>query len=207
MSRRRVGIVDYGVGNLASVRQALLGMGYRCQISGQADELAKVDLLLLPGVGTFPAAMEGLRRNRLCEFLRGWAAQGRPMLGICLGMQLFAESSIEIRPTEGLGLIPGRVAPLETPRWHIGWNRIRTEEENSLLKPVDGSHVYFNHSFVFRAGAEHQLASARVNGSGEPVTVAVRRGNLVGLQFHPEKSQTVGRSLLTHLIETLCHAQ
>ena len=207
MSRRGVGLVDYGVGNLASVKQALLGMGYRCEISGQPDELDKADLLLLPGVGTFPVAMEGLKRNGLCEFLRDWAARDRPMLGICLGMQLFAESSTEIHLTEGLGLIPGQVAPLGTPHWHIGWNRIQTVRADDLLQAAEDSHVYFNHSYVFQTTPEHQLATARVNGSGTSVTVAVRRGNLVGLQFHPEKSQAAGRKLLIHLIESLCHDQ
>ena len=196
-----VGIVDYGVGNLASVYRTLHSLGYRCRVSRQPEVLSETDLLLLPGVGAFPAAMQALHQCNLVEYLQQQARQERPMVGICLGMQLLADASTEYRFTAGLGLIPGRVSALPNARWHIGWNTIEVLDGDELLQPSDGQSLYFNHSFVFEPAREYQIGIARLEG---PFTAAVRRGNVVGLQFHPEKSQIAGRQLLRNVIEGLC---
>jgi len=206
MTRLTIGIVDYGVSNLASVRHALHSMGYRCRISRNHSVLNESDLLLLPGVGAFPAAMEALYRHDMVEYLRNHARLGKPILGICLGMQLLADASTEMRDTAGLGIIPGQVSALKQARWHIGWNTIEVLGDDLLLKRNDGQSLYFNHAYVFNSPAEYRVAVARMNGASEPFTVGVRRGNLVGLQFHPEKSQTTGRLLLCSVIEDLCRA-
>jgi len=203
MTELTIGVIDYGVGNLASISQALHQLGYRCRVSREPEVLDAVDLLLLPGVGAFPAAMESLHRYDLVEYLRRSARLERPMVGICLGMQLLADTSSEHRLTEGLGLIPGSVSPLHGHHWHIGWNTMEVLKADPLLQPSDGHSLYFNHSYVFEAALEYQIGVARLD---VPLVAAVRRGMVVGLQFHPEKSQAAGRQLLRNVIEGLCHA-
>ena len=132
--RTSIGLVDYGAGNHASLMSAFRGMGYRCRVSGDPEILGGTDVLVLPGVGAFPTAMDRLNRNGLTDFLSERAGDGRPILGICLGMQLFAESSCENGETSGLGLIPGKVVPLNGPHWHIGWNEVeQVETEFDIL--------------------------------------------------------------------------
>jgi imidazole glycerol-phosphate synthase subunit HisH len=201
MSARTIGIVDYGVGNLASVYRSLHGMGYRCRVSRDPEVLGQTDLLLLPGVGAFPAAMDALHACGLVGYLQQHAREARPIVGICLGMQLLADGSDEHRFTAGLGLIPGQVTALAAERWHIGWNSIEVMHRDELLQPSDGKSLYFNHSYVFEPPAEYRIAVARLSA---PFTVAVRRENIVGLQFHPEKSQAAGKHLLRNVIEGLC---
>jgi len=203
MSALTIGIVDYGVGNLASVYRSLHTLGYRCRVSRQPEVLNETDLLLLPGVGAFPAAMAALHRCNLVEYLQRQARQGRPMIGICLGMQLLADASTEHHLTAGLGLIPGQVTELPGARWHIGWNTIEVLDGDDLLQPSDGQSLYFNHSYVFEPAREYQVGLARLD---KPFAAAVRRGNVFGLQFHPEKSQFAGRQLLRNVIEGLCRA-
>jgi imidazole glycerol-phosphate synthase subunit HisH len=206
VTRLTIGIVDYGVGNLASVRHALHTMGYRCRIAGTSESLAQSDLLLLPGVGAFKAAMQALQASELTDFVRQEALDGKPVVGICLGMQLLADSSSELGLTAGLGLIPGKVVALEQSRWHIGWNSIEVVRDDPLFMNGDGQAMYFNHSYVFDAPAEYQAAVARLDELSEPFTVGVHRNNVVGLQFHPEKSQAAGRHMLASVIEGLCRA-
>jgi imidazole glycerol-phosphate synthase subunit HisH len=211
MTRRiTVGIVDYGAGNLASVARALTGLGYRCRTSREHATLAAADVLVLPGVGAFPAAMAALHRHGLVEFIQGQARKAQPIVGICLGMQLLAHSSHEQGFTTGLGLIPGQVLPLQSrtgAAWHIGWNQIEANGNDPLLQASDGESLYFNHAFVFDPPAEYRTAVARLAredaAANDSFTVAVRRQHIVGLQFHPEKSQHAGRAMLRQVIEGL----
>jgi glutamine amidotransferase len=203
MPRRTIGLVDYGVGNHASVWRALHTLGYRCRVSREPEVLDATDLLLLPGVGAFPPAMQALVDHQLVGYLQERAHAGKPFVGICLGMQLMADASAEFGHCAGLGLIPGRVTPLEVPAWHIGWNTIEAVGADPLLRPADGRAVYFNHSYVFDAPEEYRIGLARLSA---PLTIAVRRANMVGLQFHPEKSQDTGRLVLRSVIEGLCDA-
>jgi glutamine amidotransferase len=203
MKALTVGIVDYGVGNLGSVNRTLLNMGYRCRISCEPDVLGQTDIILLPGVGAFPAAMHALYENDLIDFLQLQAQLGRPIIGICLGMQLLADFSHEFIVTPGLGLIPGNVVTLPNSSWHIGWNTLEVLNDEKLLNKSNGRSFYFNHSFVFETPREYQIGIASLS---KPLTVAVRRGNVVGVQFHPEKSQFAGKALLKSLIDGLCCA-
>lgn len=196
-----IGIVDYGVGNLASVWHALHALEFRCRVSRDPEVLAQTDLLLLPGVGAFPAAMEALRRYHLDDYLRAEAQRGRPVLGICLGMQLLAESSLEHRRTAGLGLVPGTVRPLRGSPWHIGWNTLKPVGDDPMFSASHGEAVYFNHSFALEANESDLVAVSQVG--EQQVCAAVRRGKVVGLQFHPEKSQAAGRSLLRTIVKGL----
>jgi glutamine amidotransferase len=199
-----VGIVDYGVGNLTSVWRALHSLGFRSRISDEPAVLDAVDLLLLPGVGAFPAAMDALHRRGLVDYLQAQGRLGRPMVGICLGMQLLAEVSHEHGVTAGLGLVPGKVVPLEGGRWHIGWNTLEVIDRSDMFAPSDGRSMYFNHSFACDVPAEYVAGVARLE---RPFPVMLRRGNIVGLQFHPEKSQAAGRQLVANVIAGLCGAR
>lgn len=202
MKRRTIGIVDYGVGNHMSVWRTLHKLDYRCRVSDQADILSEVDAVVLPGVGAFGAAMAELHRRDLVEFLRTQSRLGKPIIGLCLGMQLLADASREHGLTAGLGLIPGEVVPFDdAERWHIGWNTIEAVGDDAMFRESDGKSMYFNHSYIFDAPREYRACVAR---TGRPFVVGVRRANLVGLQFHPEKSQSAGQVLLRNVIEGLC---
>ena len=203
MTRRSVAIVDYGVGNFSSVMSTIRRIGHRCRVSSDRDLLAASDVLILPGVGAFPTAMEHLTRTGLDAFVKGRAAAGQPLIGLCLGMQLMVDESVEHRKTSGLGLIPGRVVPFAQAPWHIGWNTIENVSRDPWLEASDGRAVYFNHSYVLDTPAEFHLCTTRLTA---PFASGIRRGNVVGLQFHPEKSQEAGREILSSLIEGLCNA-
>ncbi len=203
MSTRTIGIVDYGMGNHASVANSLRDIGFRVRISAEVGVLNETDVLLLPGVGAYPSAMKALHERGLVRYLREQAREQRPIIGICLGMQLLATASYEHHFTAGLDLVPGEVMPLEESKWHIGWNTIECVQHDALLAASDGQAFYFNHSFSYRGPSEYQVALSR---HPAPLTSVVRRGSVVGLQFHPEKSQTAGRVMLKNLITGLCHA-
>ena len=193
-----VGIIDYGVGNLFSLRSSFRAIGEAAFVSSNPAELEKADRLVLPGVGAFEDAASKLRASGLDGFVRQQAAAGKPLLGICLGMQMLFEKSYESGEHEGLGLLKGQVVPmagridpaLKIP--HMGWNALEVKQ-GRLLAEVDGQHVYFVHSF-YAEGCEASLAA--VTEYGIPITAAVEQGNIFGCQFHPEKSGHVGLSIL-----------
>jgi len=198
-----VGIIDYGVGNLFSLQSSFKAIGQEAFVSGDAAELSKADRLVLPGVGAFEDAANKLRSSGLDGFVRQQAAAGKPLLGICLGMQMLFEKSYEYGEHEGLGLLKGQVVPmagklpegLKIP--HMGWNKLEVRQ-GKLLQAVDGEFVYFVHSF-YADGCEDALAA--VTEYGIPITAAVEQGNVFGCQFHPEKSGNVGLSILRRFCE------
>lgn len=203
MSKLTVGIVDYGSGNHASILSSLRGLGYRCVVSDEIEVLNKSDLLLLPGVGAFPPAMDALNNKGLVEYLQRQAREQRPILGICLGMQLLAEASYEHCLTSGIGLIPGEIVALSSIgplQWHIGWNTVEVIQDDPLLRLSDGQAFYFNHSYVYQGPKEYQICVVRQKNI---FPVVIRKENVVGIQFHPEKSQGAGRQLMGTVIEGL----
>jgi imidazole glycerol-phosphate synthase subunit HisH len=201
VSRITVGIVDYGIGNHSSVRHTLNALEMRCRISDEPAVLDGCDLLLLPGVGAFRPAIEALRGRSLDRYLLEQAARNRPLLGICLGMQLLAQASNEDGFTTGLGLVPGEVASLAAPHWHIGWNVITPVHADPLFRNSEGEAFYFNHSYAYRGPPEYQVC--RTTAPSEEFVSAIRRDRIVGVQFHPEKSQAAGRVLLRDVIRGL----
>lgn len=203
MSCLTVGIVDYGMGNHASVTHSLRDIGFRVRVSPDIQVLNEVDVLLLPGVGAFPSAMQALHERGLVSYLQDQAREHRPIVGICLGMQLLASASQEHHYTVGLDIIPGEVVPLTELKWHIGWNTVECVQSDPLLEPSDGQAFYFNHSFSYRGPAEYQIGISR---HPTPMASVIRRGKVVGLQFHPEKSQSAGKVLLENIITGLCRA-
>ena len=193
-----VGIIDYGVGNLFSLQSSFKAIGEEAFVSGNVEELVKADRLVLPGVGAFEDAAKKLRASGLDTFVRQQAAAGKPLLGICLGMQMLFEKSYEYGEHEGLGLLKGQVVPMagklpaELKIPHMGWNALEVKQGN-LLAEADGQYVYFVHSF-YADGCEASLAA--VTEYGISITAAVEQGNIFGCQFHPEKSGNVGLSIL-----------
>lgn len=198
-----IAIVDYGIGNQASVVHALRGLGYRVKLAGSPEGLDDAQLLVLPGVGAYPAAMRSLEERGLVRYLQEQAQLGRPIIGICLGMQLLADASYEHGYTRGLSLIPGEIVPFDNGGWHIGWNTIECCNEGSLLTRANGQAFYFNHSYHYQGPKEVQVAHA---GAPHSCTAIIRRHKVVGIQFHPEKSQMPGRVLLDELVRGLAHA-
>ena len=198
-----VGIIDYGVGNLFSLCSSFRCIGEEAFVSSDPAALAKADRLILPGVGAFEDAAKKLRASGLDNFVRQQAAEGKPLMGICLGMQLLFEKSYEYGEHDGLGLLKGSVVPMagklpsELKVPHMGWNALEVKT-GQLLKAVDGQYVYFVHSFYAEGCGDSLSAVAEY---GIPITAAVEKGNIFGCQFHPEKSGNVGLSILRRFCE------
>ena len=191
-------LVDYGMGNRRSVEKALEHVGARVARTDDAGALAAADAIVLPGVGAFPEAMRRLRALGLDEVLRERAAAGVPLLGICLGMQLLFASSTEHEGAEGLGLLPGTVTRLEAPGLkipHIGWNTVTFERASALTHGLGGSAAFY-HVHTYACRPEHESDVVGRGEYGERFVSIVERGNVMGAQFHPEKSSLDGLALL-----------
>lgn len=193
-----IAIIDYGVGNLFSLTQSLKKVGADSLITSDVNLIKSADKLILPGVGAFGEAIALLKNTGLDKIVKGECANGKPLLGICLGMQMLFDKSYEYGEHEGLGLISGEVLPLKDyvnslkiP--HIGWNQLKFHDKNPIFTDLnDGDYVYFVHSYFVKC---NEGLSATTD-YGMEVTAAVRKGNVYGVQFHPEKSGTVGLKIL-----------
>jgi len=201
----RIGVCDYGVGNLRSVERALLAAGAEPVVTEEPAVLAGCEGLVLPGVGAFAAAARLLRERGLDSAVRDVADSGRPLLGVCLGHQLLFERSDEGAGGDGLGLVPGSVARLHPSSGkvpHLGWNRLHIRRRAPLLDGVDdGSYVYFVHSYDGHPRDRSDVVATTEHG-GEIVAV-VQRGNVLGTQFHPEKSGATGLRVYANFVR-LC---
>lgn len=200
----QLGIVDYGLGNQQSLQASCRKLGHRAVISHDPNVLNQTDVLLLPGVGAFPTAMANLHQLDLVEYLHQASQHRKGIIGICLGMQLLTERSIELEDTTGLGLIPGETVPLNHCAWHIGWNNLETRKSHPLLTTCDGEVMYFNHSFCYSGPEDYIAAVSRLQPGSNSIVAAIQRDHLIGLQFHPEKSQEPGLRLLNRAIHSLC---
>ena len=196
-----VGIIDYGVGNLFSLRSSLAAIGQEVVVSADPEVLRKADHVLLPGVGAFEDAVKKLRQTHLDEMVYESVRAGKPLMGICLGMQMLFEKSFEYGEYQGLGLLKGEVIPMEgllpenlkIP--HMGWNALNITKPSGKLfaNTKEGDYVYFVHSY-FATGCEDSLAAQTEYGKW--LTAAVEKDNIFGCQFHPEKSGEVGLDIL-----------
>ena len=201
-----IAIVDYGIGNLGSAAKAFRHVGAEAVLSGDPAVLARADTLVLPGDGAFGAAMDELRQRSLLPVLQEAVGQGRTLLGICVGMQLLFDESEEHGSHRGLGLLPGRVRRFRggLPVPHMGWNRLRRRRPHPLLEGLeDGAHVYFVHSYYCEAKDDVLVASSDY---GIDFAAIVGRGNVLGVQFHPEKSQGVGLRMIDNFVR-LCRRE
>ena len=198
-----IGVVDYGMGNRRSVQKALERVGATVAVTRDHDELRRCDGLVVPGVGAFPIAMRNLRELGLAELIGAGVGRGKPLLGICLGMQLLFERSVEVELAQGLGLIPGEVTRLQTGGLripHIGWNDVSLRRPSPLTEglPSRGCPFYHVHSFAARpADADDVVGCTRY---GEAFATIVARGLVFGVQFHPEKSSTHGLRMLSDFV-------
>jgi len=208
----RIGVVDYGVGNLLSVSRALAAVGAESELIATPEQIVRADRLVLPGVGAFGPAMAALEAQGLVAPIRAHVAAGKPFLGICLGMQLMMQASEEFGEHRGLGLIAGKVraipqraldgGPLRIP--HVGWAAIRPcgdadWSETGFASVAPGAAVYFVHSFAARPDDESD-AVAYCEYGGHRIVAAIARGAASGCQFHPEKSGPVGLSILRDFV-------
>jgi len=201
----RVGIVNCGISNLASIRRAFEDLGAEVAVAEEPNALRSTDRIVLPGVGAFPAAMSKLGAGGWVEALRELClVEHRPLLGICLGMQLLADGSDEIEPTPGLGLIQGQVRRLDDLGCyeripHVGWNGLQIRADEPLFEHIpQGADFYFVHSFALDA-TDVSVVSARTD-YGTELVAAVRHSHIFGTQFHPEKSSKAGRQVLQNFL-------
>ncbi|SHI96972.1 imidazole glycerol phosphate synthase subunit HisH [Lutispora thermophila] len=189
-------IIDYGLGNLASVSRAFEREGIECKISRDVEEIRNADSLILPGVGAFQYAMSSLEEMKLIPVIKEHVDRGKYLLGICLGMQLLYEKSYENGEHEGLGLIEGTVEKLDVNLKvpHMGWNSISFNKQDPILKYInEGNYVYFVHSYYIKSSNSELIAYGEYE---VRVPAIVRKGNVLGFQFHPEKSGEVGANLI-----------
>ena len=200
-----IAIIDYGVGNLFSLSSSFNAIGEETVVTGDKDIIAKADKLVLPGVGAFKDAVLKLKKSKLDTVIKSEVEKGKPLLGICLGMQMLFNKSYEYGEHEGLGLIPGEVVPMENalPKNlkipHIGWNALETKNNSPILKYVKtGDCVYFVHSYWAKTNAEFISSTTEY---GIDITASVEYGNVFGCQFHPEKSGKVGLNILKAFCE------
>lgn len=226
-NEKMISIVDYGLGNLKSVARAFESFGGRAKIISTPDEVLEADFLVLPGVGAFKDGMEGLESRNLINAIIKFAQLKRPLLGICLGMQLFMTESEEFGINKGLNLIPGRVVPLKpvdevqmegykVP--NVGWNellipsiksktKIISDEEDIIWKKTilsnikEGDEVYFVHSFYIKPQNPEYILATTIYG-GQEICAVIQRENVIGCQFHPEKSGEVGLQILKEFYES-----
>ncbi len=199
-----IAIIDYGMGNLHSVSKAVERLGYEAVVTADAERILAADGAILPGVGAFGDAMEQLRESGLREATIRYAQSGKPLLGICLGMQLLFTRSEEHGSHDGLNLLPGDVVrfrgDFKVP--HMGWNRLRfVQPANALFRDLEEGHVYFVHSYHVKPERESDLLA--VTDYYQPVSAIAGKDNVYGMQFHPEKSGAIGMKLLSNFLE-LC---
>jgi glutamine amidotransferase len=198
-----IAIIDYGMGNLHSVSKAVERLGYEAVVTSDPEVILSADGAVLPGVGAFGDAMDNLRETGLKDTVLEYAASGKPLLGICLGMQLLFTESEEHGQHNGLNLLPGKVVrfrgPYKVP--HMGWNRLSFRRSSPILEELEEGHVYFVHSYhVIPEETNDLLATTDYY---QAVTAIVGRDNVYGMQFHPEKSSDLGMKLLERFLK-LC---
>lgn len=198
-----IAVVNYGLGNLHSVQKAIASVGGDARVTDDPELILQAEKVVLPGVGAFADGMKGLAARSLTSVIQGAAGAGIPLLGICLGMQLLFESSEEGGIHPGLGLLPGEVKEFRGPNLkipQIGWNQLDIRDQTSLLAGLEqGNYVYFNHSYYCVPKNPADILATTTYGL--QFAAAVQKGNISGVQFHPEKSQRIGLKIIRNFVE------
>lgn len=204
-----IAIIDYGMGNLKSVRNALNYLGIENKISANPDEIRKADGLILPGVGAFPDAMETIERLGLDKVIKEETKNGKYLLGICLGMQMLFEKGYEGIEKNGLGLLKGSIVKMKDDKErnikipHIGWNNLKYNKQDEIIKNIDeGKYVYYVHSYFAQGYNDDDLVAYSEYGENK-IPGLVRCKNVIGAQFHPEKSGAIGLNILKNFGELI----
>lgn len=199
-------IIDYGMGNLKSVYNALQKIECESKISSKIEDIKNADALILPGVGAFKDCMDNLQRVGLIDVIKEEANAGKPLLGICLGMQVLFEKGYEVEEREGLGLLKGSIEKMEDSNVkipHIGWNNLEFNREDELVKGLkEDSFVYYVHSYYAQGYRDEDLVAYSQYGKLK-IPGLVRKGNVMGAQFHPEKSGEIGLQILRNFKELI----
>jgi glutamine amidotransferase len=201
----KICILDYGSGNVASVKNSFDRLGLESFISNEVPDVIRASHLVLPGVGAFKASMDKIENKLPLDIIRAQISLGKPLLGICVGMQVFAESGFEFEIYPGLKLIPGAEVielPVKVAKPHVGWDSIKIQKTHPILNNIDdGSDFYFVHSYFVSKIDDSNLIATCDYGVKFPAVLA--SGNLIGVQFHPEKSQNNGDKLLRNFVELI----
>ena len=193
-----IGIIDYGTGNWQSIRNSFKKLGSICKVSDDPELLKKSDFLILPGVGAFKPAINTIFQKGLNQVITDHAKKGKPIIGICLGMQLLGISSCENGINKGLGLIKSKVVALGENKFHIGWNSIQICKEDNFINKAFEKDYFFNHSYAYKDEGDHVIATSVFKNI--KFASIIRFNNIIGMQFHPEKSQDSGNDLLSSII-------
>tara|TARA_B100000575_G_scaffold59744_1_gene45277 strand:- start:143 stop:751 length:609 start_codon:yes stop_codon:yes gene_type:complete len=199
-----VGIVDYGVGNIHSLSKSVRIAGFRPEISSSKELLSKSDIILLPGVGSFSFAIDNLIKSGLDSFIIQQSKINKPIIGICLGMQLLCSNSTEGGINKGLGIIPGKIKRMSNSKFHIGWNSIQLKNKNHFLKRFNNHEFFFNHGYQFVGNQKYVIAETEFEKSFPTI---IKKNNTIGFQFHPEKSQKAGIQLLKKTIKSISNIE
>lgn len=193
-------IIDYKIGNQKSLEIFFKNLGYNTKLTNKKDEVDKSEIIILPGIGAFPSAINSLKENNLIELIKKKANKGIPIIGICLGMQLLASKSFEFGETKGLNLIPGEIKKLKNSKFHIGWNNIKKTNKAVELwfSEIDG--FFFNHSYYYEGNNKYIIAKTNYS---QEIPSIIKKNKIYGIQFHPERSQQAGKNLLINLLRAL----
>lgn len=187
---KKVSIINYGCGNYNSIIGMLKKFDCETIVTSSIKDLERSDIIILPGVGTFPHAMKMLKKNNLVNYIKKLKKNNKKkILGICLGMQILTSSSEEIIHTKGLNIIPGKTNSIKSNFPHIGWNKLFFKNQNSKYSILNGEYFYFQHKYIVSTNSKHQKAYTL---NSEKITSFVQNNNIVGIQFHPERSQNAG---------------
>ena len=197
---KKITIIDYDVGNQKSLEIFFKDIGYESTLTNKIEIIKKSQIIILPGIGAFPAAMQSLEDNKLVTLLKDMSTKGIPIIGICLGMQLLATKSYEFVETKGLNLIPGEVKRLKKSNYHIGWNNMNKVNKAAEICFWETDGFFFNHSYYFQGNNKYIIT--KTNHTQE-IPAIIKKKNIYGIQFHPEKSQEVGRNLMINLLGDL----
>lgn len=196
---KKIAIIDYKVGNIESLKNFFKDLGFQSYLTDQKKKIEDADIIILPGIGAFPSAIKIMKNKGLIDTIKKISKSGKPIIGICLGMQLLTTKSYEFKETMGLDLIPGEIHPIEDNQYQIGWNHLISKKVDISLWYSPQDNYYFNHSYYFKGSKNYIYATAFKN---KELPAIIRNKNIYGIQFHPEKSQESGKNLMINLLKS-----
>ena len=197
---KNIAIIDYSIGNYSSIKNAVKNLNCKIKVTKNYSDLQNADALILPGVGTYPEAIKSLKKSNLFDKLKRLIITGKPTLGICLGMHLLTESSDEIERTKGLSIISGKTKLKLSKKTHIGWNTVSIKDKSSILYPFNNEIFYFQHNYSYQGLDKYKTGVSKAQ---KNITSIIKKDKIIGVQFHPEKSQNIGIKFLQTFIDQI----